>query len=262
MSRTGASCCACAATRRAMTTRLHRGDPRHRRRARGGTGRTGHDRHRHAGLARAGQPARQGRSSTWVLGKPVEADLRAALGREIRVENDADCFAASEAVDGAGAGHNVVFAVILGSGRRGGDRRRRPRAPRAEQLRRRVGAQSRCPFPHVPRSRAALLLRQRRLHGDLGLGPRLRGRVRAPYRRRAQGDGDHRADARRRPAGGAALGALRRPRRARAVDGRQHARPRRPGHGRRHVERRRALRRPAAAARARHLLHRLRTRRS
>lgn len=58
----------------------------------------------------------KGASSTWLLGRPVEADLRAAIGREIRVENDADCFAASEAVDGAGAGHNLVFAVILGSG--------------------------------------------------------------------------------------------------------------------------------------------------
>lgn len=58
----------------------------------------------------------KGASSTWIIGKPVERDLRAALGREIRVENDADCFAASEAVDGAGAGFNVVFAVILGTG--------------------------------------------------------------------------------------------------------------------------------------------------
>jgi len=58
----------------------------------------------------------KGASSTWLLGKPVERDLRAALGREIRVENDADCLAASEAVDGAGAGYHVVFAVILGSG--------------------------------------------------------------------------------------------------------------------------------------------------
>jgi fructokinase len=58
----------------------------------------------------------KGASSTWLLGRPVEHDLRAALGREIRVENDADCLAASEAVDGAGAGHHVVFAVILGSG--------------------------------------------------------------------------------------------------------------------------------------------------
>ena len=58
----------------------------------------------------------KGASSTWLLGRPVEADLQRAIARPIRVENDADCFAASEAVDGAGAGHNVVFAVILGSG--------------------------------------------------------------------------------------------------------------------------------------------------
>jgi fructokinase len=57
----------------------------------------------------------QGASSTWLLGQPVEQDLCAALGREVRVENDADCLAASEAVDGAGAGYRVVFAVILGS---------------------------------------------------------------------------------------------------------------------------------------------------
>jgi fructokinase len=58
----------------------------------------------------------KGASSTWLLGQPVERDLREALKRDIRVENDADCLAASEAVDGAGAGFNVVFAVILGSG--------------------------------------------------------------------------------------------------------------------------------------------------
>jgi len=57
----------------------------------------------------------KGASSTWLLGQPVEKDLRDVLNREIRVENDADCLAASEAVDGAGAGYNVVYAVILGS---------------------------------------------------------------------------------------------------------------------------------------------------
>ena len=57
----------------------------------------------------------KGASSTWIIGKPVEEDLRKAIGREIRVENDADCLAASEAVDGAGAGFNLVYAVILGS---------------------------------------------------------------------------------------------------------------------------------------------------
>src|SRR4029450_1393553 len=58
----------------------------------------------------------KGASSTWLNGRPVEADLRRALGRDVRIANDADCFAVSEAVDGSGAGHNVVFAVILGSG--------------------------------------------------------------------------------------------------------------------------------------------------
>lgn len=58
----------------------------------------------------------KGASSTWILGQPVEKDMRDALQRDIRMENDADCLAASEAVDGAGAGYNVVFAVILGSG--------------------------------------------------------------------------------------------------------------------------------------------------
>jgi fructokinase len=58
----------------------------------------------------------KGASSTWLNGRQVEADLRAVLEREIRTANDADCFAASEARDGAGNGHRVVFAVILGSG--------------------------------------------------------------------------------------------------------------------------------------------------
>lgn len=58
----------------------------------------------------------KGASSTWLLGRPVEKDLNDIIQRDLRIENDADCFAASEAVDGAGAGHNVVFAVILGSG--------------------------------------------------------------------------------------------------------------------------------------------------
>ncbi|PJN92489.1 hypothetical protein CNY89_29260, partial [Amaricoccus sp. HAR-UPW-R2A-40] len=47
-------------------------------------------------------------------------DLAAALGRPVKVANDANCFALSEAVDGAGAGAQVVFGVILGSGVGGG----------------------------------------------------------------------------------------------------------------------------------------------
>jgi len=53
-------------------------------------------------------------------GMPVKQDLERLLGREIRLANDANCFALSEAIDGAGAGHAVVFGVILGTGVGGG----------------------------------------------------------------------------------------------------------------------------------------------
>jgi len=59
-------------------------------------------------------------NSTWIIGKPLERDLSAALSREVRCENDANCLALSEATDGSGAGHRVVFAVILGTGCGGG----------------------------------------------------------------------------------------------------------------------------------------------
>jgi fructokinase len=53
-------------------------------------------------------------------GHALDQDLSARLGREVRVENDANCFALSEATDGAGAGKPVVFGVILGTGCGGG----------------------------------------------------------------------------------------------------------------------------------------------
>jgi len=59
-------------------------------------------------------------NSTWLNGRPLKRDLEQALGREIRMANDANCFALSEAVDGAGAGRDVVFGVILGTGVGGG----------------------------------------------------------------------------------------------------------------------------------------------
>ena len=53
-------------------------------------------------------------------GHAFDRDISALLDREVRVENDANCFALSEATDGAGAGHGVVFGVILGTGCGGG----------------------------------------------------------------------------------------------------------------------------------------------
>lgn len=55
-------------------------------------------------------------NSTWLIGQPLGTDLERVLGRPVRIENDANCFAVSEAADGAGAGAEVVFGVILGTG--------------------------------------------------------------------------------------------------------------------------------------------------
>ena len=59
-------------------------------------------------------------NSTWLIGHPLDRDLAHRLGRPVRLSNDANCFALSEAVDGAGAGAGVVFGVILGTGVGGG----------------------------------------------------------------------------------------------------------------------------------------------
>src|SRR5437667_1772862 len=59
-------------------------------------------------------------NSTWLIGRALKQDLERAIGREVRLENDANCFALSEAVDGAGQGARVVFGVILGTGVGGG----------------------------------------------------------------------------------------------------------------------------------------------
>jgi fructokinase len=62
----------------------------------------------------------QNANSTWLNGRPFARDLEARLGRPLRFANDANCFALSEAVDGAGAGEPSVFGVILGTGCGGG----------------------------------------------------------------------------------------------------------------------------------------------
>ena len=55
-------------------------------------------------------------NSTCLIGHDLKGDLEKALDREVRIENDANCFALSEATDGAGKGAKVVFGVILGTG--------------------------------------------------------------------------------------------------------------------------------------------------
>lgn len=55
-------------------------------------------------------------NSTWMNGKPLDKDLEYVIGRPVRIQNDANCLAVSEATDGAGAGAHIVHAVIIGTG--------------------------------------------------------------------------------------------------------------------------------------------------
>ncbi len=77
------------------------------------------------GVGLPGAPSRatgliKNANSTWLIGRPFDRDLAGALDRPVRVANDANCLALSEAVDGAAVGAAVVFAVILGTGVGGG----------------------------------------------------------------------------------------------------------------------------------------------
>ena len=62
----------------------------------------------------------RGSNSLCLNGKPIQSDIEALLRRSVRITNDANCFALSEATDGGGAGAEVVFGVILGTGVGGG----------------------------------------------------------------------------------------------------------------------------------------------
>lgn len=55
-------------------------------------------------------------NSTWMNGKPLDKDLEALLNRPVRIQNDANCLAVSEATDGSGAGAHIVHAIIIGTG--------------------------------------------------------------------------------------------------------------------------------------------------
>ena len=59
-------------------------------------------------------------NSIWLNGRPFKKDLEKELNRRVNLQNDANCFALSEAVDGAGKGSSVVFGVIIGTGTGGG----------------------------------------------------------------------------------------------------------------------------------------------
>ena len=62
----------------------------------------------------------QGANTTYLNGQNFQQDLQASLNREVRLSNDANCFTLSEAIEGSGAGANLVFGVIIGTGCGGG----------------------------------------------------------------------------------------------------------------------------------------------
>ena len=115
-------------------------------------------------------------NSVWLNGRPFVIDLEARLGRPVRAENDANCLAVSEAVDGAGAGARVVWAIILGTGvgsgiaiDGGGPVWRQPH-------RGRMGAQSTSRAPRRRTARTRLLLRPAGLYRDVALRAGVRRR--------------------------------------------------------------------------------------
>ena len=72
------------------------------------------------GTVRAATGLVKNANSTWLNGRPLPQDLSRAMAREVRLANDANCLAVSEATDGAAQGRKVVFGVILGTGCGGG----------------------------------------------------------------------------------------------------------------------------------------------
>ena len=84
------------------------------------TGRTGSVGIGHPGTVSPATGRIKNANSTWLNDRPLAEDLTGALGRDVRLANDANCFALSEATDGAAAGVDIVFGVILGTGVGGG----------------------------------------------------------------------------------------------------------------------------------------------
>ena len=81
-------------------------------------------------------------NSVWLIGQAAARGSRARLGRAVRIANDANCFAVSEATDGAAAGADVVFGVIVGTGTGAGIVVRGKVLDRTERHRGGVGPQS------------------------------------------------------------------------------------------------------------------------
>ena len=111
-------------------------------------------------------------NSIWLNDRPLADDLTARLDRPLRFDNDANCFALSEATDGGAAGARVVFGVILGTGTGGGLVVDGRPLIGAERDRRRVGAQPAALAATRRASRPGVLLWPPGLPGNVPLRPR------------------------------------------------------------------------------------------
>ena len=179
--------------------------------------------------------------------RPLLDDLVGRLGRPVRIENDANCFALSEAVDGAGAGHRVVFGVILGTGVGAGITVGGTVLCGPNRI---AGEWGHNPLPwseETERPGPALLLRQAWLHRDVPLRARHGPRSPRGDRRGAERRGDRGGRQRGRPGEPRDARALRAPARTRARARHQHPRSRCDRPRRRSVERCALVRACAAA---------------
>ena len=111
-------------------------------------------------------------NSTWLNGHAFDKDLEAIIRRPIRVMNDANCFALSEATDGAGMGAQVVFGVILGTGVGAGIVVGGARVGGPPGNRRRVGPQFAPAARRGRMARSGLLLRTQGLYRNVCVGTR------------------------------------------------------------------------------------------
>ena len=125
----------------------------------------------------------RGANSVWLNGQPLARDLEATLSRPVRITNDANCFALSEATDGAGAGAAVVFGVILGTGVGGGIVVDGRVLDWRERDRRRMGPQSAAVAVRRRAAGARLLLRPVVVHRDVAVRSGIRARPCADERR-------------------------------------------------------------------------------
>jgi ROK family protein len=131
-------------------------------------------------------------NSTWLIGRPVQRDIETALGRPTRLANDANCFALSEATDGAGAGVGDRLRRHPRDGCGGRDSHQTADPGRRQRNRRRMGAQSAASARARRGSGTSLLVRPVRVSRDVPVGSGAGNGPSPPFRSNAERTGNRR----------------------------------------------------------------------